>query len=261
MFTPRHVAIPIALVFLLPIARAQESAIGIAPKVEFREFSLVETIDSGVRAESSAKAKVSPLLMPFDADSETDLVKSSPPETDGRLRDALSDVLGGINDRLRASRRRHDWEADLLYWWISSESAPNLLVSNPAGTSLAQAGLPSATSSTLVGGNSFGDQGALGFRLAGRYRTRHTVFNRIDWSWIYLFDQHDKFRAESSSGSPILGRPFFNTSSNQLDSQIIAYPGLTDGSFDADYFQSFAGGDVLGSICLHSDACNWLELV
>jgi hypothetical protein len=54
----------------------------------------------------------------------------------------------------------------------------------------------------------------------------------IEFSYLDLGRDKDRFDA-SSTGSPILARPFFNVETEQQDSQLFAFPSLRQGSFSS----------------------------
>jgi hypothetical protein len=128
-----------------------------------------------------------------------------------------------------AKRAQHLWvRGEYLLWFIKNSNLPPLVTSGSASDPRPGAlGQPGTT--VLVGG-------------AGE-----DYFNRSGARFFagYWFDDEQRWGLEvgyfllagisvgtnsSSPGNPVLARPFFNTSTGQQDSSIVAYPGVTGGN-------------------------------
>ena len=169
--------------------------------------------------------------------------------------------LVGYQTRI-AKRLDRYMELDSLIWWASDSNIPALLTTNPSGTPLADVGrLDRASTSIVYGEQKVGDWPHAGVRLRfGRY-FRNRMASRIELGLLWLFEGSESFRADSSSGSPILARPFFNsaTSVGSADAQILSSPGLADGSFTSDYRRQAVGLEPLVFTCLVGGRSEWLE--
>ena len=124
----------------------------------------------------------------------------------------------------------HGWvSVDYLGLFASGMNMPALVTSSPAGTSQSLAGvLPGA--SVLYGGNddAFSDQ-ISGIRVrVGIWSAVRPNFG-IEGEYFGFDEQDDTFTA-SSSGSPILARPFYNNITGLQDSELVAFPNLLSGS-------------------------------
>jgi hypothetical protein len=139
--------------------------------------------------------------------------------------------------------------ADYLMWWTSGTQLPPLVTTGPQGTPVSQAGvLPGST--ILYGDRTISDDGRSGFRTTlGMWLDACHVWN-LEFDYLSLGERANSF-SRSSTGDPILARPFFNVQTNAQASELVAYPGVVEGtvSVDAkDYFQS-AGVLVSYNLC------------
>src|SRR5438132_8498421 len=122
--------------------------------------------------------------------------------------------------------------ADYLSGWMQPAHLPPLVTTSPAGTPLTQAGvLGFPTTSVLFGGDVNSDM-RFGLRFgAGYWLDSDRVFS-VDVGFTVLESQAAIF-SESSSGTPILARPFENPVTGTAQSLIVAFPGASSGSIFA----------------------------
>jgi len=129
--------------------------------------------------------------------------------------------------------------ADYLMWWTSGSRLPPLVTTSPQGTPSGQAGvLPG--SAILYGDQTICNDGRSGFRTTLGARLDAGGVWGLEFDYLSLGERADGF-SQTSSGDPILARPFFNVQTSQQASRLVAYTGLVEGtiSVDAkDYFQS-----------------------
>lgn len=141
---------------------------------------------------------------------------------------------------------RGDW----MMWWTSGENLPPLVTTSPQGTPIGQAGvLGQPGTSVLFGDSTIYDEGRAGVKITfgGWLDCCHRWGLEADW--LTLGGDSVDYTA-SSTGNPILARPFFNVETNAQDAQLKAYPGVVTGSVDVignDYFESV--GMTLHIIC------------
>jgi hypothetical protein len=124
-------------------------------------------------------------------------------------------------------------EAEYLLWWMKGNALPPLITASPAGTSAAQAGvLGTPTTTVLFGGTHVNDEVRSGFRftVGGWLDDCHKL--GVEGDFFMLESEGTGFVA-SSTGSPILARPFFNAFTGRPDAQLIAFPGLLSGTVSA----------------------------
>jgi hypothetical protein len=125
--------------------------------------------------------------------------------------------------------------ADYMFAWMKSAALPPLVTTSPPGTAQGMAGVVGQDStSTLFGSKDSDGELRSGFRLGlGRWIDSDHTFG-IDAGFFMLESQNDLFSG-SSTGTPILARPFFNAITNAQDAQLIAFPGVSTGSVNASY--------------------------
>lgn len=132
-------------------------------------------------------------------------------------------------------------QADVLLWWTRPNALPPLLSSSPPGTSLADAGILGTHGANVV----FGDSGVDGgLRVGGRFVLGGWLTPDNTWgaevNFLFL-DQRGTNFSLPTDGSLILGRPFFDVSTQSPNSLLIGYPGLVRGSFSATTATNFIG--------------------
>ena len=66
----------------------------------------------------------------------------------------------------------------------------------------------------------------------------------VEFSYLGLGQSVDRFAA-SSTGSPILARPFFNVETGAEDSHLIAYPSVAQGTFNSQSTSNFQAAEFL----------------
>jgi hypothetical protein len=135
---------------------------------------------------------------------------------------------------------------------MKGASLPPLVTTSPAGTPAAQAGVLGAPGTTVVfGGNKVNDEIRSGFRftLGGWLNDCRTC--GVEADFFMLGSRGTGFEG-SSTGSPILARPFFNTTSGLQDAQLIAFPGFLSGSVAA---HSGSTGLLGADALLRSNLC------
>ena len=143
---------------------------------------------------------------------------------------------------------------EYLLWTITGDSLPPLVTTSPTGTPPAQAGvLGQSGTSTLFGDQSVNNNARSGARLLFGCWLNPTA--RFEFEWFVLGGQRTTFN-QSSDGSTILARPFFNVATGLQDSSLIAYSGLAQGQIaisDASFFNG-AGAHVMRTIRVDQSA-------
>jgi hypothetical protein len=116
---------------------------------------------------------------------------------------------------------------------MKGDALPPLITASPASTPATQAGVLGApTTTVLFGGTHVNDEVRSGFRftLGGWLDDCHKLGVEGDF---FMLESEGTGFAASSTGSPIVARPFFNTSTGRPDAQLIALPGVLSGSVSA----------------------------
>lgn len=123
--------------------------------------------------------------------------------------------------------------ADYLYWFTEGMDLPPLVTRSPDGTPLNRAGvLGQSGTTTLFGGDEINDGGVSGVRLrSGFWLTNQATFAIESEYFQLLGDQSDGFRI-SGDGSPILGRPFYDSSRGLETAQLFSFPDRATGNIN-----------------------------
>jgi hypothetical protein len=142
-----------------------------------------------------------------------------------------------------------DADLDYVLWWTNGTYVPPLVTTSPSGTAQNQAGiLPNA--SILFGDDSYNDTLRHGGRVTMTRWLDTCKSNGLELSYFGAGSPKDLDFHESSTGSPILARPFRNTSIPPAfeDSQLVAFPDLVAGSINIHGNSEFHSGSVLARI-------------
>ncbi len=147
--------------------------------------------------------------------------------------------------------------ADYLMWWTNGVRLPPLVTTSPLGTPSEQAGvLGYPNTSVLYGNDTVLNEGRSGYRTTvGMWLDACHTWG-VEFDYLSLGQYADGF-SQSSTGNPILARPFFNLETNAQASELVAYRGLVEGSISAsvsDYFQS-AGATLSWNLCTCDSCC------
>ncbi len=129
---------------------------------------------------------------------------------------------------------RPQWygQADFLIWWTQGNRVPPLVTTSPNGTPRPQAGvLGQPGTQILSGGNSIDGNYRPGARFTmGRWLNPcHSAGLEVTWFTLGDGSNSGNFFA-SSTGDPILARPFFNTQNAANDAQLVAFPNIIEGA-------------------------------
>ncbi len=191
-----------------------------------------------------------------DSNGEEPSTEKAKPETPGEVTLEPIETSGMpwfIQDQGYAPQRSSCFwiNGEWLYWTMQGAAVPALVTSNPAGTALDQIGLLGAPSTTvLFGDNIIGDGLNSGFRFSGGVWLDRNESWGIEGSFFYLDPDADSFLA-SSTGDPILSRPFFNIFDPFLgptapfpDAELVSFPGVLAGSIQAEYDTMFLGAEA-----------------
>lgn len=131
---------------------------------------------------------------------------------------------------------------EYLHWWVSGDDTPPLVTTSPPGTPRIDAGVLGEPGTTvLFGGDELNDEGRSGARIVlGRQLTSCT---KIEGEWFDLGETGEDFSA-TSTGTPILARPFFNVVTVAQDAFLVAYPAVREGTITATTTSRLMGGAI-----------------
>ena len=201
------------------------------------------TTCAGLQAQTpvSPPTRGTPLSSYAESPSATSALPSYPAGTN-----ASESPIGSTLETEAGAPGRLWVEAEYLLWWIKGAALPPLVTASPSSTPATQAGVLGAPSTAILfGGNSVNDDVRSGgrFTLGGWLNDCQTL--GVEGDFFLLSSQGTGFAA-SSTGSPILARPFFNTTTGQPDAQLVSFPGLLAGSVSANSASTgLQGADAL----------------
>src|SRR5262249_41370877 len=147
--------------------------------------------------------------------------------------------------------------SDYMLGFFQSARLPALVTTSPAGTPRAQAGiLGLPTTSTLFQGG-VNDDVRSGFRISSGYWFNDERTWGLEVSFM-MFESQATIFSESSTGTPILARPFTNAATTLPDSVVVAFPG-SPGAIEArdnsgNFYEMHL--DLSERIC----GCRWFRL-
>lgn len=145
-------------------------------------------------------------------------------------------------------------EFDYILWSARGDKAPPLVTTSPAGTASASAGvLGTPGAGILAGGAGLGDEFRSGIRVnIGGWLNDSQTFG-VQVGGFTIADANTS-AAFSSTGDPILARPFVNAITGLPASQLVALPGILAGGVGVDHSSSIYGFDAAlrGNMCCSS---------
>ncbi len=132
--------------------------------------------------------------------------------------------------------------AEYLAWWVRGAHVPALLTTSPTGTSVGQAGvLPDAT--VLFGNQQINTKARSGGRFTLGYWFDPCEQLGIEDTFFFIGGSHQGYSA-SSTGSPILARPFFDTSTQAQNADLLAFPAVVTGSINITSARTIASNEI-----------------
>jgi Putative beta barrel porin-7 (BBP7) len=151
--------------------------------------------------------------------------------------DSASPPVTGLSLEPAAAQSGGDrvWvDAEYLLWWMRGQSLPALVTTSPTGTPIGSAGVLGTSGTTVL----FGDSSAnTGVRSGGRIEVGTWIDDGdifgVQSYFFMLATKATNFSA-TSTGSPILARPFINALDDSPVALRVAFPGEFSGSVDAD---------------------------
>lgn len=154
------------------------------------------------------------------------------------------------------------FRAEWLSWWGKGMSTPPLLTTSPQDTPRNQAGVGGQPDTSVLFG---GGRGLLeDSRSGGRFTFGWWIDNCQDLALEvnYVVTEYiaDGYFA-SSTGDPILARPFFNVQRGIEDARLLAYPNVTTGALDVYARSRFEGAEATVRHALLWDGCDRVDLL
>ena len=128
-------------------------------------------------------------------------------------------------------------EAEYLYWQTKGDRLPALVTTGVTGV------LGAPGTSVLFGQSTVNEDWRSGVRVRAGYWLDPTRNMGIEAHFFGLENASTNFFA-SSSGTPLLARPFFNTTINAQDAMLIAAPGIAAGQVSANETSRLLGAGI-----------------
>jgi hypothetical protein len=121
--------------------------------------------------------------------------------------------------------------ADTMLMWMESTPLPTLVTTSPVGTDRTLAGIPGNSTTSTVFGGRVNDDMRWGFKVAGGawLDADHTL--AVEIGFTMLESQAALFSA-SSTGTPILARPYNDVTAGTPQAVLVAFPGAASGNID-----------------------------
>jgi hypothetical protein len=166
----------------------------------------------------------------------------------------------GCSDGCRHPFHCHQlyFRADYLLWWGKGFTAPPLVTTSTAGTSVDDAGvLGLSGTAILFPGDAIADTSQSGGRVRLGYWFDPCDTMAVEATYFAIGQATTSFSA-SDFDYAILARPFVNLTPNVLanDAALVAYPNLYSGSINASGNSSLQGIEVVARHII-SRGCDW----
>jgi hypothetical protein len=133
---------------------------------------------------------------------------------------------------------------EYLLWGTRGMNLPALVTTSPDGTDQNDAGVLGVDGTEILfGGDTVNSNVRSGGRITIGWWFDSCRRLGIEGDYFGLEDRAESFR-ESSDGTPILARPFYDIVSGEENSSLTAFPNLVRGEIDARAETQFYGGGV-----------------
>lgn len=153
--------------------------------------------------------------------------------------------------------------AEYLLWWLKGPHLPPLVTTGPANPAQSPPpGAPGAPGTAVLFGDNNLEQGAFsGMRFAAGLWLNECQTFGVEGSFFSLASRSNNVLLGSTgaAGSPVVARPFFDVSTGQANSELIAFPGLASGTVAVQSSSRLlgAGTNFLCNLCCScADCCD-----
>ena len=121
---------------------------------------------------------------------------------------------------------------EYLMWWTQGTRTPPLITSGVPGLSPLPGILGQPGTTTLFGGSDFDSRPRQGGRFTGGFWLDPCRMLGVEASYFFLANRTSRFdaRSDSTVGSILIARPFFDVISGNQNAQLVAFPALANGS-------------------------------
>ena len=155
-------------------------------------------------------------------------------------------------------------DVEYLMWWRRGPSLPPLVTTSTPNTVQTAAGILGLNSTNVLYGNEDVGNGA---RPGGRFSLGVWCDDSQCWGLggraFFLGQSNTRFDL-SDRDNPIIGRPFFNVSDNQVaaqDALLVAFPGIRTGNISVLTSSDVLGGDAFLRRVIYRDCAARVDLV
>jgi hypothetical protein len=133
---------------------------------------------------------------------------------------------------------------EYLLWLTDTLRTPSLITTSPTGTLRATAGvLGEAGTTGLYGASTINNDPHSGGRLRGGYWWNDANRIGIEGEIFMLDEQSSQYQA-TSTGDPIIARPFYDIVNGQETAELVAFPDVVRGSIQATALTNLASGGI-----------------
>jgi hypothetical protein len=136
------------------------------------------------------------------------------------------------------------FRGEYLMWWNKAGSAPPLVTTSPVDTPQAQAGVLGQTGTSILFGNSLDFGTASGGRFTAGVWLAPCELSALEATYFFLGNTSAKFN-QTSDGTTILARPFFNVETAAQDAVLIAYPHFSSGTVNVSASTELQSADLV----------------
>jgi hypothetical protein len=121
--------------------------------------------------------------------------------------------------------------SEYLLWWSNGNPIPPLVTASPPGTPRTDAGVLGVPGTQILfGGQTIDTLARSGGRITMTRWLDGSDLTGLEFVGIFVGDDYHSGNFDlQSQGIPLLARPFFNATSNQEDSELVAFPNVLAG--------------------------------
>lgn len=157
-------------------------------------------------------------------------------------------------------RDRLWFRGEYLMWWGKSANLPAMASTSVAGTSYADSGVLGKPGTSVLFGGAVDTGAHSGVRLALGYWLSPCHDLGLEAIYFSLGNNSADFN-QTSDGSTILARPFYNTATGLQDAVVLAYPGIQSGSINVGVASELSSMEVLVRRAMIQQDCQQLDFL
>ncbi|MCA9212872.1 MAG: BBP7 family outer membrane beta-barrel protein [Planctomycetales bacterium] len=124
-------------------------------------------------------------------------------------------------------------QADYLLWWARAAETPALVTTSPNGTPREEAGVLGFANTRVLLGGSLADEVRSGVRIRTGLWTECDQSRGLEFDFLML-ERQSVFYSNTTSGNPIVARPFLDANTNQQVAELVGFTGAASGTINAE---------------------------